>query len=381
MSFTQSMVTPSHSSAQALRDAMRLSRELGCSEASLAGLALQALDQAQAWIAVKDVASGRYLSVHTRLAALWGHSAERVVGASDLDLFDTSVAAAIRSADQSFLAHVADGLPMSSTLRMSQGGVMREFQLTRFVPLIQADAPGVQAAAEVSHQAAPPTQIVSLWIDRSTAVQRDTRLQQALQQLEQQQRQLETLEKSPAQAFSEWIPAHITPGLFDDQLRREMDLSNREHREFALVALAVDPPVCLATQSESAQPPSQPLALVQQRLLEALALMLKTNIRAMDFTCRVREGGFAVLLSGVGLATATARMEQIRRQCAAQSVVLQGQDWRFTVSMGVASFPLTALSEAALLQSAEAALTKATQSGGNQIALAAIRFQERTQAD
>jgi diguanylate cyclase (GGDEF)-like protein len=126
---------------------------------------------------------------------------------------------------------------------------------------------------------------------------------------------------------------------------------------------------------------SSRLNLARQRMVESLAFLLKNNIRAMDFTCRVSPEGFAVLLSGVGLATASARMEQIRRQYAAQSAVIQGQDWRCSVSGGVASFPLTAQNEADLRQSAEQALAKAAQRGGNQLALAGINWpmQVRTQ--
>ncbi len=361
--------------AHAVAQAVYLSRTLGCSEASLAGLLLLGLEQLQAWMAVKDLASGRYLSVHPRLAALWGHSAERVMGAGDVDLFDAQVAATLRSADQSFLAHVADGLPMSTTHRMNQGGVMREFQVTRLAASIQPDEPSGLATPR---GALPPTQILSLWVDRSVATQQDARLKQTLQQLEQQQRRLSSLEHATSGVASEvsvvWPASNITPDLFDDQLRREMDLSNREHREFALVLLSIDSPVRGVPDSSSR------LAEARRRMVESLAFLLKTNIRSMDFTCRIADGGFAVLLSGVGLATATARMEQIRRQCAAQSVVLDGQDWRFSVSMGVASFPLTAQNEANLRSSAELALAKAQQRGGNQIALASVRFRWQQEA-
>jgi hypothetical protein len=376
----------------AVEAALRLSGTLGCAEASLAGLFLQGLDQAQAWVAVKEVATARYVSVHPRLAALWGHSVERATGASDADLFEPPVAAALRSADQSFLAHVADGLPVSTTQRMSQGGVVREFQVTRFAPLAWH-----QHAEPAAVERVPQTHIVSLWLDRSAATQRDARLQQVLQQLEQQQSRLEAMDQilgggeAVSQTTGVWAArqiSQITPGLFDDQLRREMDLSHREHRQFALVLLTMDTPACSTPEAPAdSQAVAAPVAsssrlnLARQRMVESLAFLLKNNIRAMDFTCRVSPEGFAVLLSGVGLATASARIEQIRRQYAAQSAVIQGQDWRCSVSSGVASFPLTAQNEADLRQSAEQALAKAAQRGGNQLALAGINWpmQVRTQ--
>jgi diguanylate cyclase (GGDEF)-like protein len=153
---------------------------------------------------------------------------------------------------------------------------------------------------------------------------------------------------------------------FDDQLRREVDLSSREHREFALVSIALDP---LADAVKALGDNGR------TRVLEALGRLLRSNTRAMDASCRLDEDRFAVLLSGVGLATAHSRMEGLRRQCATQIVVLEGRDLGFTVSMGVASFPHTAHNEEELLQASDTALREAQKRGGNHVALASIRFE------
>ena len=102
--------------------------------------------------------------------------------------------------------------------------------------------------------------------------------------------------------------------------------------------------------------------------------LLRGNTRAMDASCRLDDDRFAVLLSGVGLATAHSRMEGLRRQCATQIVMLDGQELNFSVAMGVASFPHTAQSADALLAACTAALAEAQRRGGNVVALAAIRF-------
>ena len=99
------------------------------------------------------------------------------------------------------------------------------------------------------------------------------------------------------------------------------------------------------------------------------------DTRAMDAACRYDDRRFAVLLSGVGLATAHARMEGLRRQCATQIVVLDGQELGFTVSMGVASFPHTAHSQDELVSSCDSALAEAKRRGGNHVTLASIRFE------
>ena len=77
----------------------------------------------------------------------------------------------------------------------------------------------------------------------------------------------------------------------------------------------------------------------------------------------------------MGLATAHSRMEGLRRQCATQIVALKGQDFGFTVAMGVASFPHTAATQEALVAAADAALAEAIRRGGNHVALAGIRFE------
>ena len=75
------------------------------------------------------------------------------------------------------------------------------------------------------------------------------------------------------------------------------------------------------------------------------------------------------------LATAHSRMEGLRRQCATQIVVLDGQELGFTVSMGVASFPHTAQTQEELLAACDKALSEAQRRGGNHVALASIRFE------
>jgi diguanylate cyclase (GGDEF)-like protein len=111
------------------------------------------------------------------------------------------------------------------------------------------------------------------------------------------------------------------------------------------------------------------------RILEALGRLLRSNTRAMDASCRLDDQRFAVLLSGVGLATAHSRMEGLRRQCATQIVMVDGREIGFSVSMGVASFPHTALNQDELLAASEFALAEARRRGGNHVTLASIRFE------
>ncbi len=208
--------------------------------------------------------------------------------------------------------------------------------------------------------------LAAVWRDVAPQRMREQQLQSALQQIEEHQAANLQLRRE----FGEQVMRDSATGLstrahFDDQLRREVDLSTREHREFALVLVELD------VDSERV---SALGSRAQDRVLEAMGRLLRGNTRAMDASCRLQARRFGVLLSGVGLATAHSRMEGLRRQCATQIVVLDGEELGFSVSMGVASFPHTAHSQDDLLNACESALSEARKRGGNTVALASIRF-------
>ena len=323
---------------------------MGADAASLAGALFEMLDRADVLLAVKDATHGRYVHVNRRMAELLGRSAPELVGLTDAELLQPGQAAAFRGAEQAALAH---STPTLSEHRLEAQGQKREFSVTRVV------VPRADGAA--------PTHLLSVWVENTSAHQRALQLQQALAQIEQQQVAAEQLSRETQdQTLRDSATGLYLRWHFDEQLRREVDLSSREHREFALVSIALDPlgDAALALGSDA-----------RLRVHEALGRLLRGNTRAMDASCRLDEDRFAVLLSGVGLATAHSRMEGLRRQCATQIVVLDGRDLGFTVSMGVASFPHTAHTEAELMTAADLALGEAQKRGGNHVTLASIRFE------
>jgi diguanylate cyclase (GGDEF)-like protein len=344
-------MTESHPSTPA--DLADRSRELaaahGLSDGALGSVLLALVERLDAPFAIKDIATGRYVHVSPRMAALYGRSPEQLLGHTDADLLGPELSAPLRSAEQSA---IAQALAHTADHRIERDRQRREFSVTR-VALPTADG-------------TPPRHLASVWVETTVAQQRDGQLAKALQQLEQQQVAMETLRRETQdQALRDNITGLYQRVHFDDQLRREVDLSSREHREFALVSIVLDP------LSEAVRAQGAP---ARERVLEALGRLLRGNTRAMDASCRLDEDHFAILLSGVGLATAHSRMEGLRRQCATQIVVLDGKDLGFTVSMGVASFPHTAHSQEDLMQAADLALAEAQRRGGNHVTLASIRF-------
>ncbi len=321
----------------------------GLADGALGGLLLSLVERLEAPFAIKEMAGGRYVYANLRMAALVGRSPDHVIGHTDAQLFGPDLAGALRAADQ---AAVGQSGSTSTEHHIGRERQRRDFNVVR--------APLPSAAGSASRH------LGCVWIETTQAHLRDAQLDKALKQLEQQQAATEVLRRETQdQALRDTVTGLYQRVHFDDQLRREVDLSSREHREFALVSIALD------SLSDAVQAMGEG---ARTRVLEALGRLLRGNTRAMDASCRLDEDRFSILLSGVGLATAHSRMEGLRRQCATQIVVLDGRDLGFTVSMGVASFPHTAHTQEELKQAADHALAEAQRRGGNHVTLASIRF-------
>ncbi len=308
---------------------------------------LHALDQLGLAVLVKDLSTGRYDHTNAAATRLLGMEGRDLVGTQDTDLFDATLAVALRAADLQARATSAGVL---SEHKLEVAGGRREFLAWRQV-FSPEDGVG---------------KMVSVWQDVTDARRREAQLQTALAQLEQQQKANESLRHdAEGTQVRDALSGLYHRAHFEEQLCREADLSSREQREFALVAIAVDnmDEIRKLHDLEGCE-----------RVIESLGRLLRAGTRAMDAPCRLGGDRFVVLLSGVGLATAHSRMEQLRRQCAQHIVAHNGQQIPFTVSMGVASFPHTAGLVDELMRSADRALAGAREKGGNRIVLASIQF-------
>ncbi|MEO5772070.1 MAG: GGDEF domain-containing protein [Burkholderiaceae bacterium] len=298
-------------------------------------------------LALKDARSGAYLHVDDSLLAWLECSADELIGRTDADIFGPAVALGLRSADQAALTQSGS---LVSEHRFEWKGVRREFSVLR-QPLTAGPDRALLAA---------------VWRDTLPERRREAQRLAAIAQLEQQQGANEQLRREMQdQRLRDRETGLYNCAHFEDQLRREVDLSTREHREFALVSIELDERVSGAESHGEA---------ARIRVYEALGRLLRGNTRAMDASCRQDDRRFAVLLSGVGLATAHSRMEGLRRQCVTQIVGHEGRDLGFTVSMGVASFPHTAHGLDELRAACDTALLEARERGGNHVTLASIRF-------
>lgn len=308
---------------------------------------VRGLDRMGAGVLVKDIGTGRYVFASEGAQALFA-ALRDPLGANDAELFDAVQAVALRAADQQAMA-VPGGF--NAEHRIERQGERRDYTVWR------------QAVSAAQGQ---PATVVSIWHDVTEQRKREQQLQAALAQLEQQQRANDELRREMQDnQVRDGVSGLYHRAHFEEQLRREADLSSREQREFAIVAVAVDgmDDIRQTYGADSCE-----------RVVEALGRLLRANTRAMDSPCRLGGDRFVVLLSGVGLATAHARMEQLRKQCAQHIVAFNGQQIPFTVSMGVASFPHTAGSVDELMRSADRAMAQSRDKGGNRLTLASIQF-------
>jgi diguanylate cyclase (GGDEF)-like protein len=305
------------------------------------------LDQIGVAVLVKDLGTGRYVFASPCAQGVLV-SGREVLGITDGDIFDAVQAVALRAADQQA---VALGSAYSGEHRIERHGERREYLVWR-QPLPAHDGHGPR--------------VLSCWQDLTDQRKRDHQLQAALQQLEEQQRaNAELRREMQDNQVRDNVSGLYHRAHFEEQLRREADLSSREQREFAIVSVSVDGMDAIR-ESHGADS--------CERVVEALGRLLRVNTRAMDSPCRLGGDRFVVLLSGVGLATAHSRMEHLRKACAQHIVAYNGQQIPFTVSMGIASFPHTAGSVDELMRSADRAMAASRDKGGNHLTLASIQF-------
>jgi diguanylate cyclase (GGDEF)-like protein len=314
-------------------------------------------------LAVKDAASGRYRAIGPGWQALFGLDPAACVGLTDGEIFGGAVAAAWRAADQMALDRAGT---VASDHAFEWRGQWREFAVTR-------QGAGLEGE--------PSQHILSHWIDVRAQRQQARQLAEALSALQQAHDAADAARRGTAPGGEARDPVSGLPGRepFLEQLRREFDLSAREGREMSLVLLEVDP--------APSPDPDGPVPSAEEVARE-IGGWLRTGTRTMDATARLDATRYAILLSGAGLAIAARRAEALRasrRPVAGDVAAGEAGEaatgpaaWPLTVSMGVASYPLSAGSPEALLEAAGQALQRARARGGSQIALAGLSLQEQS---
>ena len=317
-------------------------------------------------LAIKDAASGRYRAIGPAWQGLFGLDPADCLGRTDAEIFGGAISAAWRAADQMALDR-ADAV--ASDHAFEWRGQWRELSVTR---------QGVQP------EGTPARQILSHWVDVRAPRQQARQLAEALAALQQARAEVDAARQGDAPVDDLRDPVSGLPGRtpFVEQLRREFDLSAREGREMSLVLLEVDPP---SDADASVPAPSS------DEVAREFGSWLRTGTRTMDATGRLGPVRYAILLSGAGLSIAARRAEALRAarqpvpaapagdtQALPEGEAVPAQSHSPpSVSIGVASYPLSADSPDGLMQAAEQALLRARARGGNQVALAGLSLQDQ----
>ena len=180
-----------------------------------------------ACLGVKSVSSGRYVFVSPGLDRLFERTESSIRGCTDADLLRSDEVQAMRRVEQ---AAMAQRTVIQTEHKLDLGGRRREFLVGR-------------VALGQDH-------VMSVWFERTEERHRESHLQRALQQIEQQQKQMEQLRRDLqlGSGRDDLSGLYMRPQ-FDDQLLREIDLSSREHREFALAAHAKTKPLAIFSQA------------------------------------------------------------------------------------------------------------------------------------
>lgn len=144
----------------------------------------------------------------------------------------------------------------------------------------------------------------------------------------------------------------------EETLERELLRARREHRPLGVVMMDIDHFKRLNdTYSHAAG----------DRMLQALADLLRQHSRGGDVACRYGGEEFLMVLPRAGLEDACRRAEHWRRAFAHLRVAYEGHSLHATLSLGVACYPLHADNPADLIHVADVALYIAKSNGRNQV--------------
>ncbi len=335
--------------ALAIETANDLEDRLGLEPGALGTTLIDMFGRLSAGLCIHEAVNGRCLFANETLANLMRRKPAQIVGHGMADWLDPSAPASSDSAaGQPVLNSVSSDGPLA--LWLTVDGEVRHFSIyQRRIAAIDRTAPRL---------------FCSVWVETERAGF-DSHSDAPVRIVP------ETVERLP-----DWVAADRSSGLpgpgmaadqsvFDERCRQELEWCGRESQECSIVSVGVDDfAPNLARDGRRAE---REVARIVEQALQAVR-------GERDACLRLDCKRFTMLLSGVGLSNAHAWAERVLRHCANHAVELDGAFSRFTVSVGVASYPHTADDSATLLAAANEALDHALARGGDQIALASIRF-------
>jgi len=144
------------------------------------------------------------------------------------------------------------------------------------------------------------------------------------------------------------------PHYLQEQLRRELDRAARRESGVALMLVDVDRFGLYNDRFGHEQ---------GDRMLQAIATLLRERFRSSDVACRLSGERFALVMPESDAGDARARAESLRAAVSG----LTPAETRLSVSVGVAGYPGDGDHPEALVAAADAAIQRARQAGGDQV--------------
>ena len=164
--------------------------------------------------------------------------------------------------------------------------------------------------------------------------------------------------KLEEQAVRDSLTGLFNRRYLDDALPRELQRAQREKYPVALVLADIDR-FKRVNDTYGHQ--------AGDIVLQALARLLKDNVRGGDLPCRWGGEEFVLVLPRMSLDHAMARADALRTSFAALRLELDGEPVRLTLSAGVAVYPEHGGNVANLLQAADEALYAAKNGGRDRV--------------
>ena len=162
-------------------------------------------------------------------------------------------------------------------------------------------------------------------------------------------------EQTQQQALTDGLTGLYTHRLFQEKLDQEIEWAERHEQEIVLVMVDCDN---FKTYNDTLGHPAG------DALLKEVASLLKDKVRSTDIVCRYGGDEFALLLKQT-------RKEDARRMCERIREAFQlrfgGNEVQVTASIGLASFPIDAISKKDLAKAADDALYVAKRGGRNMV--------------
>ncbi len=163
-----------------------------------------------------------------------------------------------------------------------------------------------------------------------------------------------------AEAMTDVLTGIWNRRYFEERYPAELQRARRYHRSLAVLMIDID---CFKSYNDTHG------HLVGDQALQAVAQLLKNNLRASDILCRYGGEEFVILLPESDREHAVLAAEKLRRAVAAELLPIGRSQTggRLTISIGVSACPENGEGEIELLHQADRALYAAKKGGRNRV--------------